>query len=117
MVHGCFWHGHQCHLFTLPETRAAFWSNKIAANVARDRRTQAALRRLGWRVLTIWECALRGTQRLDIESVLETTKDFLVGKESLKHVEGSHSANRLSPSKIVRRRGVNLIDRPTFTGR
>ena len=102
LVHGCFWHGHQCHLFTLPETRTAFWSNKITSNVARDHRTQAALQQMGWRVLTIWECALRGTQRLDIEKVLETTTEFLVGQESLKNIKGSRAAKQLSRSKCGR---------------
>ena len=35
-VHGCFWHGHDCHLFKLPSTRADFWRSKIARNVERD---------------------------------------------------------------------------------
>ena len=59
-VHGCFWHGHGCHLFTLPATRVAFWQSKIAANAERDVRAIDALRLTGWRVLIVWECALRG---------------------------------------------------------
>ncbi len=58
-VHGCFWHRHGCSLASDPATRKAFWREKFARNVARDKRTAAALRRAGWRVLTVWECALR----------------------------------------------------------
>jgi DNA mismatch endonuclease (patch repair protein) len=58
-VHGCFWHRHDCRLSSTPATRRAFWTAKFAANVARDRRSARALRRLGWRVLTVWECSLR----------------------------------------------------------
>jgi DNA mismatch endonuclease, patch repair protein len=29
-VHGCFWHGHDCHLFTMPATRRDFWEAKIS---------------------------------------------------------------------------------------
>jgi DNA mismatch endonuclease (patch repair protein) len=58
-VHGCFWHRHGCALASEPATRRAFWREKFARNVARDKRTAAALRRAGWRVLTVWECALR----------------------------------------------------------
>lgn len=58
-VHGCFWHRHGCRLTGTPSTRRAFWTAKFAANVARDRRSARALRRLGWRVLTVWECSLR----------------------------------------------------------
>lgn len=58
-VHGCFWHRHGCSLASDPATRKAFWREKFARNVARDKRTATALRRAGWRVLTVWECALR----------------------------------------------------------
>jgi DNA mismatch endonuclease (patch repair protein) len=58
-VHGCFWHRHGCRLATEPRTRRDFWQAKFAANVARDKRHARALRTLGWRVLTVWECALR----------------------------------------------------------
>ena len=58
-VHGCFWHRHGCSLSSEPSTRRTFWQAKFDANVARDQRNARALRRLGWRVLTVWECALR----------------------------------------------------------
>ena len=58
-VHGCFWHGHDCHLFRLPKTRSSFWSGKIEANRARDARKEMELRALGWNVEAIWECQLR----------------------------------------------------------
>jgi DNA mismatch endonuclease (patch repair protein) len=64
-VHGCFWHRHGCTLSSEPSTRRAFWREKFARNVARDRRTAAALRRAGWRVLTVWECSLRTAARRD----------------------------------------------------
>ena len=56
-VHGCFWHRHPgCRFATHPGTRVEFWMKKFEENVARDKRKAAKLRRLGWRVLTIWEC-------------------------------------------------------------
>lgn len=59
-VHGCFWHRHAgCRYATTPKSRIAFWTEKFAANVARDARHEAALRELGWRVLVIWECETR----------------------------------------------------------
>ncbi|SUB70789.1 Very short patch repair protein [Pluralibacter gergoviae] len=63
-THGCFWHRHDCYLFRLPATRREFWLNKIDANVRRDRRDAARLAEQGWRVLVVWECALRGKHRL-----------------------------------------------------
>lgn len=60
-VHGCFWHRHSgCRLCTTPATRAEFWRDKFEANVERDQRNSASLVTSGWRVATIWECALKG---------------------------------------------------------
>jgi DNA mismatch endonuclease, patch repair protein len=75
-VHGCFWHGHDCHLFKWPQTRADFWREKIGRNRANDARAAAALRERGWRVATVWECALRGAHR-DLDGVLQRLVDWL----------------------------------------
>ena len=65
LVHGCFWHRHRgCRYATTPSTRRAFWQAKFDANVARDRRVSASLRRLGWSVITVWECQLRRPERV-----------------------------------------------------
>ena len=59
-IHGCFWHRHPgCRHATVPATNAEFWSKKFRRNVLRDQRNQAALQRLGWRVVVLWECAVR----------------------------------------------------------
>jgi DNA mismatch endonuclease, patch repair protein len=57
-VHGCFWHGCPLH-GTTPSTRRSYWVPKLAANKARDRRVERALRKLGWRVMRIWEHSVR----------------------------------------------------------
>jgi len=59
-VHGCFWHRHPgCRYTSIPTTRPEFWASKFSANVARDSAVRSALLLAGWRVATIWECALR----------------------------------------------------------
>ncbi len=59
-VHGCFWHRHSgCKFASTPKTRTDYWNEKFARNVARDRRTMAALRKLGWKTIVIWTCQLR----------------------------------------------------------
>ncbi|MGA9795910.1 MAG: very short patch repair endonuclease [Rhizomicrobium sp.] len=63
-VHGCFWHGHDCHLFRWPRSREEFWQKKLAGNRANDAKHLVSLREAGWRVLTIWECSLKGKTRL-----------------------------------------------------
>jgi len=56
-VNGCFWHHHfGCENAVYPSTRSEFWRNKIDSNVQRDRTNKVKLRRLGWRIITVWEC-------------------------------------------------------------
>ncbi len=81
-VHGCFWHGHDCHLFRWPRTRADFWRTKITANIDRDRRQITALRQAGWRVGTVWECALKGRERLPEDRVAEQCAEWLRSGEA-----------------------------------
>ena len=69
-VHGCFWHGHDCHLFRLPKTRTGFWSDKIEANRARDARNLAELADLGWRCFVVRECQLRDRSDRDVEKMI-----------------------------------------------
>ena len=56
-VDGCFWHGCPRHA-TRPKQNRTFWDAKIAGNKARDARVSRGLRKAGWKVLRIWECAL-----------------------------------------------------------
>ncbi len=53
-VDGCFWHGCPEHR-THPATNAAYWSDKIEGNIARDLDTTAALEAAGWTVLRFWQ--------------------------------------------------------------
>ena len=72
-VHGCFWHRHAgCRFAYDPRSRIPFWTEKFRQNVDRDRRTDDALRSLGWRVQVIWECETR-----DDSVVVDRLKRFL----------------------------------------
>lgn len=56
-VHGCFWHQHKnCIDGRLPKSRADYWVPKLARNVQRDGERRTALRKLGWKSLTLWDC-------------------------------------------------------------
>ncbi len=62
-VNGCFWHMHEgCKYFVWPKNNAEFWKNKILANKERDKIAIKNLNQIGWRVITIWECELRGSE-------------------------------------------------------
>ena len=66
LVHGCFWHQHPgCVYATRPAPRPAFWAAKLKGNADRDKRVTRALRRLGWRILVVWECQTRDAPRLE----------------------------------------------------
>lgn len=57
-IHGCFWHGHETHL-RMPKSNSEYWEKKIHRNRERDEENKELLRRLGWSVMTVWECQLR----------------------------------------------------------
>lgn len=63
-VHGCFWHGHEgCKYFVIPQTRTKWWVDKINRNKELDSEHALKLNKLGWKVLTIYECKLKPGQR------------------------------------------------------
>ena len=69
-VNGYFWHKHDCPRFVWPSTNEEYWRPKIMGNVERDKRNLAELQRLGWTVLTVWECELK-------KKVIDATLDQL----------------------------------------
>lgn len=101
-VHGCFWHGHNCHLFKWPSTREDFWRKKITANRKNDAKHLAALRAEGWRVLVVWECALKGKLRLANESVIEDVASWLKQKRPTGEIRGKASREKLDANRTRR---------------
>lgn len=76
-VNGCFWHGHECDLFRWPTTRPEFWREKILRNAERDLQNTEALLVASWRVVTIWECALKGKGRLTVDDLARRLENFI----------------------------------------
>jgi len=64
-VHGCFWHGHDCHLFRWPTLTAT-----------------------GWRIGTVWECALKGKTRLPFDGVVDQCAIWLKSDIKILEVRG-----------------------------
>ena len=79
-VHGCFWHRHNCHLFKLPSTRTDFWIKKFAVNKANDQKAKLASISLGLRQLIVWECAIKGKQKRDIDELINELEDWLTNQ-------------------------------------
>lgn len=87
-ANGCFWHAHDCHLFKWPKSREDFWRKKIGGNRERDKKIAAQLREKEWRILRVWECALKGRTKIDLGSVLELSALWLRGNEQEMDIRG-----------------------------
>ena len=94
MVNGCFWHGHKgCRYATRPKANTEFWDAKIVRNRHRDEVTAAHLEALGWTVITIWECELKG------KDAVETRLDALADEI---RIAGAKRKEYLSQRKVSR---------------
>lgn len=71
-VHGCFWHDHRCRAGRHPKTRPKYWAMRFEKNRKRDARQVRALRRAGWKALTVWECQLT-----DVSALSKRIRSFL----------------------------------------
>lgn len=89
LIHGCFWHLHNCHLFKWPSTKREFWKEKITGNKKRDEKNLQALKEMGWRILIIWECALKGKSKLDFSSTIKSISDWLKSSNQYAEITGT----------------------------
>lgn len=88
LVHGCFWHAHDCGLCRIPATRPDFWRDKLEGNAARDRRNHDALLAAGWRVAIVWECALRGRGARALTEAADRLTEWIRGQERKLELRG-----------------------------
>jgi|SRR6185369_12044708 len=80
-VHGCFWHLHAgCRDGTIPKSNRNHWRTKLQRNVSRDRQHVRKLRRMGWGVLTVWECEIEKME----ERLTRKMKVFLSGRHVIR---------------------------------
>lgn len=90
-VHGCFWHAHNCHLATKPQTRTEFWQLKIHGNALRDQQAIQQLEEQHWKVGIVWECALRGPKRQPLNDLLDQLETFIKSEPILtQHFTAQH---------------------------
>jgi DNA mismatch endonuclease (patch repair protein) len=86
-IHGCFWHAHEgCRYFRLPKTRTEFWTAKLDGNRQRDSLKTDLLKRAGWRVLTVWECA---TRSFPVDCLVNTIVSWLLGNDHTGEISGT----------------------------
>ena len=102
-VHGCYWHSHGCYKSTIPKSRRRFWQNKLKANRERDQRSIRLLREQGWRVLTVWECILKGKAAEPAGSIANAVKAWLESDESLGELPVTYLPITSTPIREARR--------------
>ena len=81
-INGCFWHRHAgCRHATFPKTNKAFWQEKFARNLARDRGNLAELMAAGWNVGVIWECTIRSGEFAEagVADLIVANRDWEIG--------------------------------------
>lgn len=91
-IHGCFWHRHNCHLFKWPSTSKEFWKKKIEGNVKRDRKNRKLLQEQGWRIATIWECALKGKTKRDPDILIDRLFEWILSGGDFITIKGRTSS-------------------------
>ncbi|HEY8337787.1 MAG TPA: very short patch repair endonuclease [Tardiphaga sp.] len=101
-VHGCFWHGHDCHLFKWPTTRPEFWRKKIERNRDVDATALAALTHAGWRYCIVWECGIKGRMRLPIGNVIKSIVKWLSSRRKHLVLRGANVVD--GSSRLDRRK-------------
>jgi DNA mismatch endonuclease, patch repair protein len=87
-VNGCFWHRHDCAMFRLPSTRTDFWHAKLDRNVENDMAAWNSLACKDWRVAVVWECALRGKQRLPDGEAIQKLASWLLSDNDTLTIRG-----------------------------
>ena len=98
---GCFWHLHGCEFSSIPETRSLWWKQKLTTNKERDYRNLKMLRANGWRIVIVWECAIRKLRLakhiVKLDKISYLIRDFLYSDK--RYMEIDYSGKRLQPGK------------------
>jgi DNA mismatch endonuclease (patch repair protein) len=100
LIHGCFWHGHDCHLFKWPSSRIEFWREKIEGNRARDELSSLKIEQLEWRMCTIWECALKGRTRRSEANVIDAVANWLTTGTGNMQLQGIQDGSNGRPDGL-----------------
>ena len=87
-IHGCFWHMHDCPLFVLPKSRTTWWNEKLKKNQNRDQDNINKLHDLDWRILIVWECAIKGRLKLSEDDVIRKTTTWIHSDNSFSEIKG-----------------------------
>lgn len=91
-IHGCFWHRHSCERAGTPKSNVDFWRKKFDSNVIRDRNNIQSLLISGWKVIVIWECAIKGKFKISEISLKRILESSILNQSNLLiEIEGNIS--------------------------
>ena len=112
LVNGCFWHRHQgCYLAYSPKSRQSFWQKKFRDTVKRDATKTRELRRLGWKVLNVWECELDDLNLLGerLSSAIQNSRIKVLTNRLQFRISSFHSVGSVRYTHTV----LNRLNEPT----
>jgi len=81
-INGCFWHMHGCHLSSVPKSNTLFWKQKLKNNYSRDKRIKRFLNKSGWKIINLWECAIKGKKKISEDILLNMIKKSIKSKKN-----------------------------------
>ena len=94
-IHGCFWHVHRgCKFSMEPSSRKDFWREKFEANEKRDRKNYEILLARGWRVLVVWECAIKARKDSALGTLGAEVKEWLASEGRFGEIAGTGTTDR-----------------------
>lgn len=112
-VHGCFWHMHGCPLSKLPSNNAEFWLAKLTSNQRRDINVNQQLQAMGWRTVTIWECATRGKAAMaNLPLLMDRLADWLRNQAKSNYLELGAPDSPTPPVRLATKTNDIQVDRP-----
>ncbi len=89
-IHGCFWHNHKgCKIASIPKSQPEFWIDKFHRNKENHHKSCLKLKNDGWRVLTVWECAIKLSKEFTIDELLDYIKCWLISGAASCEISGT----------------------------
>lgn len=68
-IDSCFWHGCKKH-GSMPQVRKKFWEKKLERNKQRDREVNRYYKKIGWKIIRIWEHNLKNNSEKSLNTIL-----------------------------------------------
>jgi DNA mismatch endonuclease (patch repair protein) len=77
-----------------PSSRKDFWREKFEANEKRDRKNYEILLARGWRVLVVWECAIKARKDSALGTLGAEVKEWLASEGRFGEIAGTGTTDR-----------------------